>query len=141
MKKLILIIAFNACVVFAANAQNKLKVSESLQTSFQKMFPSANNLKWEKEGKDFEASFILNGVKTSAIFDSNGNWKETEEAVTEKDIPAKAVTYFKQHYKNATVKETAKITSATNKITYEIGIKGKDILFDAEGNFIKELKD
>ena len=33
------------------------------------------------------------------------------------------------------------ITKANKTIVYEIGVKGKDILFDANGKFIEEAKD
>lgn len=49
--------------------------------------------------------------------------------------------YFKAHYKGVTVKETAKIVNSKGITTYEIGTKGKDILFDANGKFLKEAKD
>jgi hypothetical protein len=39
------------------------------------------------------------------------------------------------------VKETAKITKANGEVNYEVGIKGKDVLFDAKGKFLKEAKD
>lgn len=133
MKKIILMAALIAATT--AQAQEKQKAS------FQKLFPSATSVKWEKEGGDYEASFVLNGNKMSAVFDASGNCKETEETITENDIPAKALAYFKAHYKNTPIKETAKITKANKQVQYEIGIKEKDVLFDADGNFIKEAKD
>jgi len=77
----------------------------------------------------------------SALYDAKGILKETEIAVTPAELPAVITPYFKEHYKNSTIKETAKITRAGGEINYEIGIKGKDILFDANGKFIKEAKD
>jgi hypothetical protein len=67
--------------------------------------------------------------------------KETEMAIAATELPAAVMPYFNEHYKKATVKETAKITKASKEINYEIGIKGKDLLFDASGKFIKEAKD
>jgi Protein of unknown function (DUF2874). len=139
MKKILIPIAF--FIVYNVNAQQKSKVPEAAKTSFSKLFSKAEKVKWGKEGNDFEVDFRMNSKKMSAVFDATGNCKETEEAVDINQIPAKSITYFKEHYKSATIKETAKIVKADQSILYEIGIKGKDILFDAEGNFMKEAKD
>lgn len=139
MKKILF--AFIALCVFQVHAQQKSKAPEAATTAFYKMFPNAAFVKWGKEDNDYEADFKLNGKEMSAVFDAKGNHKETEEVVKEKDVPAKAMTYFKEHYKNSSVKEFAKITKADKQVLYEIGIKGKDILFDTNGNFVKESKD
>jgi hypothetical protein len=139
MKKVLFaLIVFCMC---QTHAQEKSKTPEAAKVAFHEMFPNATSAKWGKEENDYEVDFKLNGKKMSALFDAKGNHKETEEAVKEADIPAKAITYFKEHYKNISAKEFAKITRADKQILYEIGIKGKDILFDAEGNFVKESKD
>ncbi|MDE3236739.1 MAG: PepSY-like domain-containing protein [Bacteroidota bacterium] len=123
------------------NADAQIKVPEAAQQSLVKKFQKPQHVQWEKEGDDYEAGFIWNDKRMSAVFDAKGNFKEKEETIPGKEIPAKAMSYFQQNYKKTMIKETARITNSENKITYEIGIKGKDILFDANGNFIRENKD
>lgn len=44
-------------------------------------------MQWEKEKSEYEASFVLNGVKVSANFTVSGEWKETEATVSVSDLP------------------------------------------------------
>ena len=46
-------------------------------------------------------------------------------------------TYVKQHYKGAKITEAGKVTDAQGKLSYEAEIKGRDVIFDKEGNFVK----
>ena len=49
--------------------------------------------------------------------------------------------YVKKTYKEDEVKEASKITDANGTVTYEAEVKGKDLIFDSNGNFIKAIKD
>lgn len=114
---------------------------DNAKKSFIKSYPAATNIKWSKEDNEYEVDFILTEKKMSAIYDSTGNLKETEQAIAATELPSSIMPYLNQHYKNVPIKETAKISKAGGEVNYEIGIKGKDILFDATGKFIKEAKD
>jgi hypothetical protein len=139
MKKLL--IASLLLFVIALHAQDNSKIPAAAKISFAKDFPSVANIKWDKEDGNYEVDFIQDGKKMSALYDAKGMLKETETAIAASELPAAVMPYFNDHYKNVTVKETAKITKANKEINYEIGIKGKDLLFDALGKFIKEAKD
>lgn len=56
-------------------------------------------------------------------------------------MPKGILDYVKTNYKGQSVKEVAKITDAKVTVTYEAEIKGMDLLFDANGKFIKEVKE
>ena len=138
MKKIISLFAL--LIVFNLHAQDKSKTTDAAKAAFAKDFPNVTNVKWDKEDGNYEVDFVQADKKMSALYNAKGILKETEIAVTAAEIPAAIMPYFKEHYKNVTIKETAKITKP-GEINYEIGIKGKDILFDAKGKFIKEAKD
>jgi hypothetical protein len=138
MKKIIFT-TFISLGVSYAFAQ-KLKVSEvpiSVKNGFEKHFPSAKIKAWEKEGINFEAEFDLSKVETSALFDATGNLLETESEITVSALPKAAIKYLSETLKGEKIKEAAKIIEANGKIKYEAEIKGKDYLFDSEGNFMK----
>jgi hypothetical protein len=139
MKKLM----FASVILFAVtvNAQDKSKAMNTAKTSFAKAFPGVSNVKWGKEGTDFEVDFVQKGKKMSADYDAKGMLKETEQAVTPTELPAAVMPYINQHYKGLAIKETAKVTTPAGEVSYEIGVKGKDVLFDIKGKFIKEEKD
>ena len=112
-----------------------------VQEAFKKNFPGVTVKKWDKEDGNFEANFSKDGKTMSATFDAKGKWLETETDIEVKDLPASIVSYIKAHYNNAAIKEAAMLkTPAGDK--YEAEVKGvkKDLLFDANGNFLKEEK-
>src|ERR1700733_8257629 len=68
------------------------QVPQAAKTAMEKKFPGVK-VKWEKEGKDFEAAFTKDSKKMSAVFDASGTWKETETNIKVSDLP-KAVTDY-----------------------------------------------
>jgi len=100
-----------------------------------------NTATWEMEDGQYEASFTKDGHGMSAMFQKDGTLVESEMDIKKEEMPASIMEYMKIHYKNMTIRETAKITRANGEIIYEAEVKGKDILFDEAGKFIKEVKD
>ncbi|MBV9988084.1 MAG: PepSY-like domain-containing protein [Chitinophagaceae bacterium] len=134
---------FFFCVLFVgltAIAQ-EVKPPAAAKSAFMKAYPAATKVKWEKENGAYEVTFVNNGGEMSAIYDAKGVLKESEHEIKLSELPAPVMTYMKAHYKGITVKNAAKITKADGSINYEAAIKGKDVLFDANGKFIKEAKD
>ena len=141
MKKLALMIvaAMITSLSFAQKIQEK-DVPASVKASFQKNYPNIKEVKWDKEGEKFEASFDLNKIDNSVLFDAQGNLLETEVEIELNQLPKGVLEYVKANYKGKKVKEAAKITDAKGTVTYEAEIKGMDLLFDSNGKFIKEIK-
>ena len=72
--------------------------------------------------------------------DAQGNSIETEVEIELTQLPKGILDYIKIHYAGKQGKEGAKITDAKGTVTYEVEIKGMDLIFDYNGKFIKELK-
>ena len=49
--------------------------------------------------------------------------------------------YVNDHYNDATIKEASKIERANGAMNFEALVNGKDIMFDANGQFIQEAQD
>jgi len=119
----------------------KADAPAAAKAAFQKAFPGATKVKWGKEDADFEVNFSQSGKEMSAVYDAAGTLKETEEEIKVSALPASVTAYVKQHYKGAAIKEAAKITKPGGEINYEAEVNKTDVLFDADGNFLKEAKD
>ena len=131
-----------ALITFSACAQ-KLKeadVPAAVKASFTKHYPGVT-AKWEKEDGKYEAGFKKDGNSMSALFEANGTMTESEMDIKVSDLPATVLAYVKEHYKGKTIKEGAKITKADGTVNYEAEVDGKDVIFDAAGKFLKEVKD
>lgn len=75
MKKLFFIPAVLAAGI--AMAQPKGGTPDAVKTAFAKAYPSASNVKYEKEDGNYEVSFKQNGKVMSAVYDGKGGyWKQ-----------------------------------------------------------------
>ena len=136
MKTLLLVLA--TITTFGCYAQKETPAA--VQEAFKKNFPGVTVKKWEKEDGNYEANFTKDGKTMSATFDEKGTWIETETDIAVKDLPAPVNAYVKEHYNGATIKEAAMLKTAKGDM-YEAEVKGKDLLFDMNGKFLKEEKD
>lgn len=98
-------------------------------------------MKWEKEAANYEVNFVQGGHEMSALFNSAGTLEETEMEIKAAQLPASVTSYVQQHYKGSKIKEAAKITKGNGEVNYEAEVKGMDVLFDASGKFLKEVKE
>ena len=124
---------------FAQKTQEK-NVPANVKSTIQKNYPAAKSIKWDKEGDNYEASFDLNKTDNSVLLDVQGNIIETEIEITLVQLPNGILKYVSKHYAGKQAKEAAKITDAKGNVTYEVEIKGMDLIFDSNGKFIKEIK-
>ena len=130
---------FFATLSFAQKIQEK-NVPANVKSAIKKMYPTATAIKWDKEDEMYEAGFYLNKRGNSVLLNAQGNIIETEVAIELSQLPAGILDYVKAHYAGRKVKEVAKIVDAKGTVTYEVEIKGKDLIFDSNGKFIKEVK-
>ncbi len=141
MKNLFVFLMLSAAVSFTACGQkvDASKVPTAVKESFAQHFPGAT-AKWEKEDGKFEVAFKHQGHEMSALFEANGTMTESEMEMKVSELPANVLAYIKANYSGVSVKEAAKITKANGEMIFEAEIKGKDLLFDMNGNFIEEVK-
>lgn len=141
MKKIIVIAIFS-CVGFAACSQ---KIKESVvpavvKQTFSNNYPGITP-EWEKEDGNFEASFKEKGHDMSCVIDNSGTILETETDIAVSELPQEAVLYLKTHYKGHGVKEASKIVKKGGEVNYEAMVKGRDVMFDVNGKYLKEIKE
>lgn len=145
MKKKTLIGLLAACLLTAQSFGQKIRSTEvpaPAREALTKMYPTATGVTWEKEKGNFEANW---GGKSkedhSVVFTAQGGFVEKVEAIAISSLPTAVATYVKSHYPGATIKEAGKATDAQGKISYEAEVKGKDLIFDEKGNFLKIEED
>ncbi|MEO7311122.1 MAG: PepSY-like domain-containing protein [Chitinophagaceae bacterium] len=142
MKKKILLALFVGGAVAVAVAQ-KLKASAvpaAVKSSFAKSYPGIT-AKWEMEAGKYEAGFKKNGSDMSVLFEKNGTMTESETDIKTTDLPATVLAYVAAHYKGKKINEAAKITTAAGVVTFEAEVGDTDVIFDASGKFLKEVKE
>ena len=125
-------------IVIAQDIKEK-DVPSAVKTAFVKKYPEAKKVSWEKEKGNFEANWGgKSGEDNSAMFSPSAIFLELVQAIPVSQLPATVAPYVKKHYNGAKIKEAGKVTDASGKHMFEAEIKGKDLIFDEKGVFIKE---
>lgn len=119
---------------------NESQVPMGVKKTFEKNYPRAK-ASWDGEGAKYEANFKQDGKRMSTVIDKNGTIVETETNIPVTDLPKEIQVYMEKHYAGAKIEEAARIVKANGDINYEVEVHHKDIVFDATGKFIKEVKD
>ena len=134
-----LMLASMACLTAVTAQDIKAKnVPAVVKAALIKKYPAATKVSWEKENGNYEANWGgASGEDNAAQFSPTGSFVEYEMAIAVSQLPAAIAAYVKANYHNATIKEAGKITNASGTVTYEAEVKGKDLIFDASGSFIK----
>jgi hypothetical protein len=138
MKTLMLAIT----ILFTLSCKSqKATPPSAVQSAFSKAFPGITPKNWDKEDNKYEANFAKDGKTMSATFDVNGALEETETDITVKELPSVISSYVQTHYNGERIKEAAIITKPNGEKIYEAEVKGKDLLFNMQGKFLKEEKE
>ncbi|MDB5022541.1 MAG: hypothetical protein JWP78_296 [Mucilaginibacter sp.] len=113
-------------------------VPAAVQGALTKKYPNASKVSWEKEKGNYEANWGgKSGEDTSVVFTPGGAFVEQVDAIALSQLPAVIAPYVKAHYNGAKIKEAGKLTDAAGRHLFEAEIKGKDLIFDENGKFVK----
>jgi hypothetical protein len=132
------------CIAFNSNAQKiqEKAVPEVVVKAFKTKYPSAKEVKWEKEQANFEAEFEMKEVSMSAVFNPAGDFIEVESKMDKKMLPKPILESIAKDYPGYKIEEAAKIEN-NGKVTYEAevekGEKSMDLIFDASGKLLKTI--
>lgn len=133
----LLLIAFSS----AADAQKlkKADVPAAAQNALVRHYPTAAHVVWEKEKGNYEANWGgRSNEDSSVIFTPAGQLVEMAVAIRVSDLPSGVAAYVKKNYPGVRITEAGRVTDANGKISYEAEVKGKDLVFDEKGSFIKK---
>ena len=113
-------------------------VPKTVKDAFVKKYPDAKKVSWEKEKGNYEANWGgKSGEDNSVTFTPAAIFLEIVEAIPVSQLPSNVVPYVVKHYTGAKITEAGKVTDASGKHMFEAEIKGKDLIFDEKGIFIK----
>ena len=141
MRKKLLFTVVIAVAAINLKAQDlKTKdVPAVVKSALAKKYPEATKVSWEKEKGNYEANWGgKSGEDSSVQFTPSGTFVEIVKAISISDLPKAVAPYVKAHYKGAKITEAGRVTDAAGKTMYEAEIKGKDLIFDENGNFLKK---
>ena len=148
MEKIIGLTAILFAVTSITFAQEKgenensehIDVPAKVKAALQQKYTEAKKVGWEKENGNYEANWGgKSGEDNSVQFTPSGNFIEIVKAISVRELPANAIAYVKEYYKTK-ITEAGKVTDAKGGTSYEVEVKGKDVIFDRHGNFVNAEK-
>jgi hypothetical protein len=141
MKKRILSIAISCLLINGLLMAQTVKSSQVPATAVKALiqkYPTAAKITWEKEHGNYEANWGgKSGEDMSVTFNPAGVFVEQVEAIAASSLPPGVASYVKAKYKGAKITEAGKVTDAKGTVRYEAEVKGRDLIFDGKGNFLK----
>ncbi len=146
MKKIIgltaLLFAMSSTTFAQENESNEhINVPNIVKHALQKKYPEVKKVTWEKEDGNYEANWGgKSGEDNSVQFTPSGTFIEIVKAILVNSLPEPVIVYVNEHYKSTKITEAGKVTDAAGKTSYEVEVKGKDVIFDENGNFVKAEK-
>jgi len=149
MKKILGLTAILFALSSATFAQEKenenehINVPAVVKNANLKKYPESKSyhVTWEKENGNYEANWGgKDGEANSVTYTPAGTFVEIVKEIPTSELPKSANAYIKEHYKNAKFGDVGKVLDAHGKTFYEVEINRKDVIFDENGNFVKEEK-
>jgi hypothetical protein len=130
-------------ISFAQENENyeHIYVPVVVKTALKQKYPEAKNVGWEKENGNYEANWGgKSGEDNSVQFKPNGDFIEIVKAIPVNKLPENVIIYVNTHYKGSKITEAGRVTDAQGKLSYEAEVKGKDVIFDEDGKFVRSEK-
>lgn len=139
----ILFISLQGIVLFA---QEEIAIPEAVQSTFDKMFPSATDVSWEHDGEEYLTGFEnadFSYVEVTIFED--GSWQQTVTSVSADELPTAAQTYINDEFTVETYYSISKVETPKESVylvNFETTTQSVSLRFDTDGNLLeKEVED
>jgi hypothetical protein len=112
-------------------------VRESLEQSFQKHFPNAENVHWNEDPNGYTVSFTIKTILTRINYDRKGRFTGSLRNYSEQLLPFYLINILKQKYPGQDIYGVTEITNATD-INYFVKLESPStwttVRLDNDGN-------
>lgn len=140
MKKLITLIAVAGFYTQVyAQKMDVRDVPLTVTNAFAKAYPTITDADWNKDGKNYAVNYTEYNLVKSITWDASGDLIGANEEIIISALPITLMVYVKNNYSENIVKVASKNTDAHGKVTYKTEIKGMNLFFDSEGNFLNSV--
>ena len=120
------------------------KIPAAVTEAFSKKYPKAQEVEYKDNLINVQVHFLLDSVRMTAKFNSDGEWKETEKESNYDAVPADVKDGFqKSKYENMQVNGVYEVQEMGKPLQYRIfvqksGLQKKQVYFDANGKLLKD---
>lgn len=118
MKKLFISGLLAITVALSSFAAEGNKVNYAAESNFASQFKRVSDVQWNS-GKNYtKATFVLNNVRTEALYTPAGEFIGTNQAITLEELPLKAKRAFAKKFDGYTVKEAIRFEGVQESAYY-----------------------
>ncbi len=143
--RILLTLIFAMTAAIPAFSQEEVKVPDDVMTTFINKFRGAEEIAWEKDGKNYEVEFTMEGVTYSAVFDKKGFWLETGKDADESVLPQAVKDQIAAQFAGYTIEEVEVVSTPKMLEGFEVELKGEkdmiEALFDYKGDLLEKSKE
>ena len=134
MKKLFISALLAITVAVSSFAAEGNNVSYTVRNNFSSQFKKASDVQWTSGENYTKATFVLDNVRTEALYSAEGEFIGTNQAVTLEELPVSAKRAFAKKYDGYTVKEAIRF-EGTQESAYYISAENE------KGSVILKVED
>lgn len=143
MKRLLFLFTVIALVACGKESPKAgFEVPEAVTKKFADQFPNAEKVRWEKEGKYFEAEFVDAGTELEVVYDLNGAVVLTETGMAASALPEKITQYLAENHAGLPVAEAERIVMGES-VRYEVALddngRERELLFNEAGELLEDV--
>ena len=145
MKKTILFLLFVTAFAYGDLYAQIRKIPAEVTDSLKARYPNAQRVEWRAKLSDFEATFTLNGLETTAEFSSKGEWKDSQKKMNFDALPQAVKDGFKKSKYNDWKTGSVTLVEKNNKEPeYKIYaeknsiVQKKFLFFNQQGQLLRD---
>ena len=132
-----------AVVILFMVASCTSKPSDKIQQSFNTKYEAAKDLHWKNVDGNWDATFELEGVDYTALFNANGSWMRTRHNIDFDGVPQEVWDAFSDKFEQKYVKAVGEV-EMKDETFYAFDLQTQDedytVLYDKTGNFQSKEK-
>jgi len=117
MKKLFISGLLMIAVAISSFAAGK-EISYAAKINFTSQFKHVSQAQWTAGENYTKATFVLNNVRTEALYDETGEFIGTNQAANLEELPVNAKRSFAKKYSDYTVKEAIRFEGSKESAYY-----------------------
>ena len=118
MKKLFMSVLLAITVALSSFAAEGNKVNYAAVSNFASQFKRVSDVQWTSGESYTKETFVLNNVRTEALYTPAGEFIGTNQAITLEELPVRAKREFAKKYDGYTVKEAIRFEGADESAYY-----------------------
>ncbi|MBW4891745.1 hypothetical protein KXQ82_18615 [Mucilaginibacter sp. HMF5004] len=146
MKKLLILISvFSLGFGFYAKAQyiGAQDLPADINQDFSAKYPNLSKVDWEKDGKQFKATFSVEKFAHEVVYDQNGKIVSQQFGLPLTSIPADVFGGVKKNFPELEVKEADQIVEK-GRVSYKLSLKDENnaiakVIMAPDGRVIRTI--